>query len=303
VNPNRRLSHLCVVAVALISTNSLSQQTPEVLRGSASLPPSGIAASTKTPRSSVVPPATASREFEVAAETTGLLSSSNPSSPAVGDSDESAPIGVKLALRGVLAPTSQPARRGPILRSIFGPRPDVGIFTVGNFNPVSSITIQNTPHNAVSSNKSSVGGGLEYRRWLGDHNALGFLYVQNPSDGKLLWQGQDYIWPQMRYDFSILATQRFNMKKIAPFVCEGPGVVVTNGYNNSGWSAGLAFVAGLGADYSLSPRFSARTGVTFLDTKSGCYDDQTCHQAWGVVEDLRVGLAYKWSMQKDSYGH
>jgi len=213
--------------------------------------------------------------------------------------EEPAAIVVQPALRGALAPNRQPARgRGP--HSLFGPRNDIGIFTFGNLNPVSTISVQNTPHLAVSSNKSSMGGSAEYRRWFSDHNALGLLYAQNPSDGKLLWQGQNYIWPQMRWDLSVLATKSFNVRNLSTFVCAGPGIVVTNGYGNSGWSAGFAFAAGFGTDYPLSRRFSARTGITFLDTKSGCYDDPTCHETWGVVEDLRLGLVYKWGWGKSS---
>jgi hypothetical protein len=223
-----------------------------------------------------------------------------PALQLASDSSESAPIAIEPALHGFVAPKPQPTR-GRIPQSFFSQRSDVGFFTVGNFNPVSYISIQNAPHTAISSNKSSLGGGAEYRHWFSDHNALGLLYTQNPSDGKLLWQGQNYIWPQMRWDFSILGTESFNVRNIAPFVCGGPGIVVTNGYGNSGWSAGFAFVAGIGTDYQLSRRISARTGITFLDTKSGCYDDQTCHATWGVAEDLRVGLVYKWGEGEGSH--
>jgi hypothetical protein len=105
----------------------------------------------------------------------------------------------------------------------------------------------------------------------------------------------------MRYDFSILATQSFKARNLTPFVQEGPGVVVTNGYGNSGWSAGFAFVAGLGADYQIGRRLSARTGITFLNTRSGCYDDPTCGDTWGVVEDLRIGIVYRWGAEEGNY--
>ncbi len=215
------------------------------------------------------------------------------------DANQPRPISMEPALRGILAPKPQPIpTRAPL--SFFGQRNDVAIFAVGNLNPVSNISIQNTPHLAVSSNKSSLGGSAEYRRWFSDRFALGLLYTQNPSDGKLLWQGRNYIWPQMRWDLSVLVTESFILRNLAPFVSAGPGVVLTNGYGNSGWSAGFAFVAGLGAEYQLSRRFSARTGITFLDTRSGCYDDPTCRETWGVVEDLRVGFVYKWGSEKTS---
>jgi hypothetical protein len=188
----------------------------------------------------------------------------------------------------------------PTAPFFFVPRSDVAVFALGNFNPATDIIIHNTPHLAVSSNKSSLGGSAEYRHWFSARNALGILYAQNPSDGKLLWQGQNYIWPQMRRDFSLLATQEMAIGRFLPFLDEGPGVVVTNGYSNCGWSAGFALVAGLGADFQISRRFSARTGITFLDTSSGCYDDHTCRETWGVVKDLRVGLVYKWGARESS---
>jgi hypothetical protein len=269
------IKDIVLVAVASISASCLGQQAEEVNPGSVPISTLGVAASQDAIPSAATPLQLAS------------------------DSGESAPIAVEPALRGFVAPKPQPTRGG-VHPAFYGQRADVGIFAVGNFNPSTDISIQNTPHTAVSSNKSSIGGGVEYRRWFSDRNGLGFLYVQNPSDGKLIWQGQDYIWPQMRRDFSILATQQFEIGRFVTFFNEGPGVVITNGYSNSGWSAGFAFVAGLGIDYPLSRRLSARTGVTFLDTKSGCYDDQTCHATWGVVEDVRVGLAYKWGVEKSS---
>lgn len=226
-----------------------------------------------------------------------MLARNGPPSQPTSDSDGSTLI--EPALRSAFVSNRQPVKREPLLRSLLGPRADVGFFTVGNFNSTSYIRLLRADQQVISSNKSSVGGGAEYRWRLSDHNALGLLYVQNPSDGKL-WVSsspgstQTYVWPLMRYDLSILATQSFRVKRLAPFLSEGPGVVVTNGYDNSGWSAGFAFVAGLGADYQLTPSLSARTGITFLNTKGGCYDDPTCSETWGVAEDLRIGFVYKW---------
>jgi hypothetical protein len=232
----------------------------------------------------------------------GASTSFAPAGPPLllaSDSDESASIAVEPALRGGLAPRTQPAPT-EVPKPFLGPRNDIAIFTAGNLNPASNIFIQNTPHLAVSSNKSSLGGSAEYRRWFSNRTALGLLYTQNPSDGKLLWQGQNYIWPQMRWDLSILATRSFKARSVAPFICAGPGIVLTNGYANSGWSAGFALVGGFGTDVQISRRFSARTGIAFLDTKNGCYDDPTCRETRSVVEDLRVGIAYNWGREKIS---
>jgi hypothetical protein len=177
---------------------------------------------------------------------------------------------------------------------------------VGNFNSTYNVGLAHGAYQIRGSNKSSLGAGWETRRYWNAHNALGLLYVQNPSDGNL-WvpsgngTGTSYIWPQMRYEVSVLATQRFSIGKFSPFLSEGPGAVITNGYSNCGWNGEFAFVAGLGTQYEFSPRFSARTGITFLDSKIGCYGDPTCREAWSVAKDLRIGFAYKWGGQKRSY--
>ncbi len=93
---------------------------------------------------------------------------------------------------------------------------------------------------------------------------------------------------------SVLATESVNMKNFAIFVSGGPGVLLTNGYINCGWSGNFAVVSGAGTDYQLSRRLSARTGVTFVVTESGCYQDPTCHAKSSMVEDVRLGIAYKW---------
>ena len=265
----REKSHfleIVFVVVALMSASCFGQEVGKADRSLATIAPLGVAQ---------------------------LSFDSDAPSSKESNSAESGPIAPVFA--GAVAPNRQPGHEGA---PFWGERNDAGIFSAGNFNPVTYISIQNVPHTVISSNKSSVGGSAEYRHWFSDRSALGVLYTQNPSDGKLLWQGQNSIWPQMRWDLSILVTERLTARRIAPFVCGGSGVVVTNGYSNSGWSAGFAFVGGLGTDYQISRRFAARTGVTFFNTKGGCYEDPTCHETWGVVEDVRVGLAYRWGGER-----
>jgi len=175
------------------------------------------------------------------------------------------------------------------------PRNDVGIFAMGNFNPVSYISIQNTPHTVVSSNKSSLGGSAEYRRYLNWRNAIGISYAQNPSDGKLYWNGQNYIWPLMRYETTIIAIQQLRDGAFRPFLVEGVGVIVTNGYSNSGWSANFVpLVAGVGADYRISAHFDARVEMLYEDAKQGCYDGKACHDANGVVQNAKAGVVWRF---------
>jgi len=191
------------------------------------------------------------------------------------------------------APHLQPAGHESVLSSLFWGRADVGIFAMGNFNPTTQIYIQNEPHQVLSSNKSSLGGGFEWRRWFANDTAIGVAYAQNPSDGKLLWQGTNYIEAEMRREFSLLVTQRLPIRvgNFAPYLDGGPGFIVTNGYGDSGWSHAFAYVAGGGSEYRLTPRLSVSAGMRFEVAKSGCYGDPTCtEETWGVVKDLTLGF-------------
>ncbi len=285
---------IILFTLSLISLNCASQQAEEIV-GVSVLPPalfSVPAIGDDSPATAMLP----ITSTPIPGPPTSRLSATN-TAPSTADPLANVSTAPVLASRAALVQTRQPSpERAP--RSALGEDTDFGVFVVGNFNPVTYISIQNTPHTVVSSNKSSVGGGVEYRHWFSDHNALGLLYVQNPSNGKLFWQGNNYIWPQMRWDLSVLATQKFDAKRFAPFVSEGPGIVLTNGYKNCGWSGGIAIVVGLGTEYRISSRLSGRTGVTFLETKSGCYEDPTCRQTWGTVEDIRTGFIYRWGREQ-----
>jgi len=191
------------------------------------------------------------------------------------------------------APHLQPAGHESVLSSLFWGRADVGIFAMGNFNPTTQIYIQNEPHQVLSSNKSSLGGGFEWRRWFTYDTAFGIAYVQNPSDGKLLWQGTNYIEREMRREFSLLLTQKLPIRagNFVPYLDGGPGFIVTNGYSDSGWSSDFAYVAGGGSEYRLTPRVSISAGMRFLVGKSGCYGDPTCREeTWGVTKDATLGI-------------
>lgn len=185
-------------------------------------------------------------------------------------------------------------------------RNEIAISAVGNFNSASYIYLhdyQNEP--VVSSNKSSLGWGAEYRRWLTPHFALGALFEQNPSDGKLLPTEQGvspgqgtlryYIWRQMRYEMGGVATEEFAVSnRFTGFFREGVGGVVTNGYDNCGWSHDFAFITGFGLDYYVKKRIALRTGMNILNTRTGCYSDHTCQQTWSNNQDLLLGVAYRW---------
>ncbi len=120
-------------------------------------------------------------------------SSSGSSTLEVALSGNSTEKTITATASAVMLPSRQPTERKPLLWSILGKNPETGFFAVGNFNMKSNIYIQNVPHNVVSSNKSSLGGGFETRRYFGDTFALGFLYTQNPSDGKLLMSEVVYL--------------------------------------------------------------------------------------------------------------
>jgi opacity protein-like surface antigen len=183
------------------------------------------------------------------------------------------------------------------------PRNEVGVFAVGNLNPSYMVGLHRGEFPIVGGNKSSLGGGAEYRRYWNARNALGLLYVQNPSDGKLLVPLSpfatpaylSYIWPVMRYDVTVVETETFTEGKFSPFLQEGGGVVVTNSLvKNSGISWDPAIATGAGVDYALTSRFALRFGATFLTQTQGCYGDPTCKTTWSVARDVRLGAVYRW---------
>lgn len=180
-------------------------------------------------------------------------------------------------------------------------RNEIGISAVGNLNSASYIYLSNDEP-VINSNKSSLGWGAEYRRWLSPHYAIGALFEQNPSNGKLLPSEEPkpmtfryYTWPQMRYEMGVVLTERFPAgMRFTPFLREGAGGVVTNGYGNCGWSHDFAFITGFGIDYQLKTRTAVRAGMNILNTQTGCYGDHTCHQTWSNAQDLSLGIVYSW---------
>ena len=186
---------------------------------------------------------------------------------------------------------------------------------VGNFNPVTYVNIQQTIPTMGSSQKSSIGGGVEYNRWFNPSHAFGIVYEQNPSDGKLhgASNGKWYIFPLMRYELLGMFTQRFSVvrtspygpegirqvSRLTPFLEEGAGAVVTRetdpGNNGlAGWSHTMAFSMGVGSDYWINRRLSFRISTVILADQTGCYDDPTCAPTWGLSHDLKTGFTWKW---------
>lgn len=173
------------------------------------------------------------------------------------------------------------------------PRNEVGTFAVANFNPTSYIYLSDrTP--VISSNRSSLGWGAEYQRWLSDHYALGAIFEQNPSDGKLYDGAKYYRWPQMHYEMGVVMTEQLTVGKFSPYLREGAGGIVTNGYSNCGWSHDFAFITGFGASYRTGPRTALRAGMTILNAQTGCYGDHTCRETWSHVQDFSIGITYRW---------
>lgn len=178
-------------------------------------------------------------------------------------------------------------------------RNSITISAVGNFNPASRVYI-NGDQQMISSNRSAMGGSVEYRRWMTPRNAFGFEYEQNPSDGKLVYFSQpgvigESIWPQMRYEALALFTQEVSASlRFSIFTQEGAGTNFTNGYSNSGWSHDVAFAEGAGGVYTLSRHTAIEVGALCIDAESGCYNGRACKQTWGVVVDTRIGLRFGW---------
>ena len=182
-------------------------------------------------------------------------------------------------------------------------RNEIVLSAVGNFNPDSYVYLHGPNRDLnlpmTSSNKSSLGWGAEYHRWLKPHFAIGAMFEQNPSDGKLLPAVETtlkyYTWPQMHYEKGVVLTEQFPAgRRFFPFLREGAGANVTDGYDNCGWSHDFAFITGFGADYRLGKRTAARLGMNILNTRTGCYSDRTCEQTWSAVQDFTLGVVYKW---------
>lgn len=175
----------------------------------------------------------------------------------------------------------------------------ISISAVGNQNPVTYVYIDQILPTMGSSQKSSFGGGIEYDRWLTPSLAVGAMYEQNPSDGKLLeGTGREWsIWPQMRREILGVATREFTGRKVSPYVQAGAGALLTDedgGNAGAGWSHSFAIVAAGGTDYWISPKMAFRAGSTVLATKTGCYNDPTCRPTWGLSHDVWIGLIRRW---------
>ena len=179
-------------------------------------------------------------------------------------------------------------------------RNEVAVSAVGNFNPTSTIWIQNTPHDVLSTNRSAMGGEVGYQRWVRDHIGVGFQYEQNPSSGKLLWAGNTYEWPQMRYEFMAVSSQRVAGPKTAVSLKEGIGAIVTQGLCHcagvldSGWSHDFAFLYGFNVDQFANHRVMWRFGLDIIEAKTGCYGDHTCRATWAAVEDVNTGIVVRF---------
>lgn len=188
---------------------------------------------------------------------------------------------------------------------ILAQRNEIAVSAIGDFNPASYIRLNDLGHggeSVVSSNKSSAGGSVEYRHWFGDFG-LGALYEQNPSDGKLFVGATPsmngaketvFIWPLMRYEALILGAERFSMGKSEAFIQEGAGVLLSNGYGNSGWSPTPAYAYGFGIDYQIGKHLASRSGLLLSVARPGCYGDQTCSASWATSQDARTGLVFRW---------
>jgi len=178
-----------------------------------------------------------------------------------------------------------------------GGQNEVGVFALGNFNPTYPVYL-GRGQEIVGSSESTLGGAAEFRRFFGSY-ATGLLYMQDASRQRL-WVPQgcltsknmcgDYGFPAMRWNLAVLETEPIkSFRRWQPFLQEGPGVLVTNGYANCGWTGALALVVGAGVDYTVTHRLSLRAGETFTVVRQGCYRDPTCHAPAAVEQDTRIG--------------
>lgn len=169
----------------------------------------------------------------------------------------------------------------------------------GNWNPTTHVTLTAAQPPVVmrGSNRSSVGGGIEYDYLFSPKLGLGAMEEQNPSDGKLLSGDRLYVWPVMRYEFAALMTESFpeNGSRWTPYLQEGAGYVVTESLvQNSGWSHDPAFIWADGVDFALSNRAALRIGNRILLSEGGCYNGKNCAEEWGLTDDPEIGVRFAW---------
>ena len=128
-----------------------------------------------------------------------------------------------------------------------GQKNELGIFAIGNLNnhdyPVTLAAHTANPVGILGSNRSALAGGIEYRRNLNPVISFGAVFDGGPSDGKLIvpaWYERQttYIWPMSEYKLMGMVTERSPyFGKWVPWLSEGFGIVLTDGYSNSGWTA------------------------------------------------------------------
>jgi hypothetical protein len=188
---------------------------------------------------------------------------------------------------------------------LFAQRNEIGVFAIGNLNshdyPVTLAAKTANPIGIIGSNRSALAGGIEYRRSLNPIIAFGGVFTGGPSDGKLVvpqWYERQttYIWPMAQYKLFGMVTERSPyFGKWVPFLSEGFGIVLTDGYANSGWTAEPAIPFGFGIDYQINKRLLVRVGDRWILTRIGCYGDPSCGEKFQEVDqELEVGVAYKW---------
>jgi hypothetical protein len=186
----------------------------------------------------------------------------------------------------------------------WGQQNEIGIFAIGNLNPHDyPVTLGNTanPIGILGSNRSALAGGIEYRRSLNPIISVGGVFTGGPSDGKLqvpAWYERQttYIWPMAEYKLLGLVTERApHFGKWTPWLSEGFGMMLTDGYANSGWTAEPAIPFGFGIDYQVSKRLSVRAGDRWILTRIGCYGDPSCREQFQeVIQEPEIGVAYQF---------
>jgi hypothetical protein len=189
--------------------------------------------------------------------------------------------------------------------AVWGQRNEIGIFAIGNLDshdyPVTLAVHAANPVGIVGSNRSALAGGIEYRRSLNQIIGVGGVFTGGPSDGKLVvpkWYETQttYIWPMAQYKLLGMVTERAPyFGKWTPYLSEGFGTILTDGFANSGWTAEPAIPFGFGIDYQINKRWSARVGDRWILTRIGCYGDPTCGEKFQEVDqEVEIGVVYKW---------
>jgi hypothetical protein len=193
---------------------------------------------------------------------------------------------------------------GTTIRQTTAAQNDFFLMGTGNLTKP-SIGVFDSGYAIRQSSRGAAGFGVGYERWWGNFGA-GVLYTQTSTNSKLssLKGTVLDIWPIKRYEFAVLAEERFRAtRRVSPYIGAGPMGIALWGGNASdkqpgGCSGGdgqIGVALASGINLAVSPRLSIRSGVVVDFIKASTFSDQTYRaSSTFMVEPQGVGLMWRF---------